>query len=154
MFASSARPSVDEKGASFDEKRSAGAYGTAAPTATAAELFVPANMPLSASASATSPPPASTSPAPAGVSKKAKPRAHHAHGPPAAAVGGLDDYFREGEAKSQEEDFVPKKREGGVPPPPRAGAGGPPRGGPPRSGTGTPVVKEKETEKEEEGVEA
>lgn len=167
LFASSARPSMDEKGAaasvSFDEKRGAGAgagaYGAPPPAIpTAAELFVPANMPLTSpgSGSATSPPPASTSPAPgAGAAKRAKPRAHHhhhhhhAHAPPAAAVGGLDDYFREGEAKSLEEDYVPKKKEGGVPPPPRAG--GPPKGGPPRSGTGTPAAG---GEGEKEGAEA
>lgn len=52
----------------------------------------------------------------------------------------MDDYFKEGEQKSQEEDFAPKGK-AGLPPPPKAG--GPPKG-PPKSGT--PVQPEAETE--------
>lgn len=51
----------------------------------------------------------------------------------------MDDYFKEGEQKSLEEDYAPKKATGGVPPPPKAG--GPPRG-PPKSGSATPVPAE------------
>lgn len=57
----------------------------------------------------------------------------------------MDDYFKEGEEKSKEEDFVPKSKSP-VPPPPKMG--GPPRGGPPKSATpvqsGTPVQDEGE----------
>lgn len=51
--------------------------------------------------------------------------------PAGAGGGGLDDYFKEGEQKSLEEDYAPKKGSG-VPPPPKTG--GPPKG-PPKSGT-------------------
>lgn len=60
--------------------------------------------------------------------------------------GGLDDYFKEGEQKSLEQDYAPKKGSG-VPPPPKAG--GPPRG-PPKSGSGTPVQGDAEPEVEAE----
>ncbi|KAF2278526.1 uncharacterized protein EI97DRAFT_372839 [Westerdykella ornata] len=77
----------------------------------------------------------------------------------AAADAGLDDYFREGEIKSQEEDYAPRPK-GDVPPPPRVGAaaaaGPPPKGGPggpPRSGTGTPVQGSGEREGKSEGGE-
>jgi hypothetical protein len=108
------------------------------------ELFVPANMALP-----------SKSPPPGGVAgggtaappKRGKQRAHHhlAHVSPSGG-GGLDDYFKEGEQKSLEQDHAPTGRTGSVPPPPKAG--GPPMGppkGPPRSG-GTPVPAEPEAE--------
>jgi hypothetical protein len=117
---------------SFDEKRplTGSVDFPAAPTQGApAELFVPANMALPSK----SPPPQGTAPPP-----KKKGRAHHVASP-AGGSGGLDDYFKEGEQKSLEQDYAPKKGSG-VPPPPKAG--GPPRG-PPKSGsasrTGTPV---------------
>ncbi|KAF4123440.1 hypothetical protein GMORB2_6141 [Geosmithia morbida] len=46
--------------------------------------------------------------------------------------GDMDDYFREGEAKSKELDRAPKSKGSAVPPPPRAGAG------PPRAAAATP----------------
>jgi hypothetical protein len=55
----------------------------------------------------------------------------------------LDDYFKEGEQKSKEEDYVPKSKSP-VPPPPKAG--GPPRGGPPKSAT--PVQQQEGAEGE------
>ncbi|KAF3005045.1 hypothetical protein E8E13_009286 [Curvularia kusanoi] len=109
---------------SFDEKRplisdiSSGAGGAG----NGSELFVPANIAMPAK----SPPPQGTAP------PKRKQRAHAA----APGTGGLDDYFKEGEQKSKEDDYTPKSK-GGVPPPPKAG--GPPRG-PPKSGT--PVQSE------------
>ncbi|KAI4633299.1 hypothetical protein J4E80_000664 [Alternaria sp. BMP 0032] len=124
----------DASGAtSFDEKRplTGSVDFPAAPTQGApTELFVPANMALPAK----SPPPQGTAPPP-----KRKGRAHHVASPAGGGGGGLDDYFKEGEQKSLEQDYAPKKGSG-VPPPPKAG--GPPRG-PPKSGsasrTGTPV---------------
>jgi hypothetical protein len=115
---------ANSEATSFDEKRplisdvSAGLSGAD----NGSELFVPANIALPAK----SPPPQGTAP------PKRKQRAHAA--PPGA--GGLDDYFKEGEQKSKEDDYTPKGK-GGVPPPPKAG--GPPRG-PPKSGT--PVQSE------------
>lgn len=50
----------------------------------------------------------------------------------------MDDYFKEGEQKSLEEDYAPKAKTSDVPPPPKLGGppmGGPPKGGPPKSGT-------------------
>lgn len=46
---------------------------------------------------------------------------------PAAGAAGLDDYFKEGEQKSLEEDYAPKK-DSAPPPPPKLG--GPPRAPP------------------------
>lgn len=118
---------------SFDEKRPLvssmeGPGQAGAP----AELFVPANMALPAK----SPPPPGTAP------PRKKGRAAHHVGSPASGGGGggvLDDYFKEGEQKSLEQDYAPK-RGSGVPPPPKTG--GPPRG-PPKSGgasrSGTPL---------------
>ena len=73
--------------------------------------------------------------------KHRKQRAHHAHASPSGG-GGLDDYFKEGEQKSLEQDNAPKPK-GGLPPPPKMG--GPPRG-PPKSAT--PVQAEAEAEPE------
>ncbi|XP_014553340.1 hypothetical protein COCVIDRAFT_40654 [Bipolaris victoriae FI3] len=115
---------------SFDEKRPlVSSMGIPAQSGAPAELFVPANMALPAK----SPPPQGTAPPP-----KKKGRAHHVAST-ATGGGGLDDYFKEGEQKSLEQDYAPTKGSG-VPPPPKAG--GPPRG-PPKSGgasrTGTPL---------------
>jgi hypothetical protein len=115
---------------SFDEKRplTASMDMPAQSQGAPAELFVPATMALPAK----SPPPQGTAP------PKRKGRAHHVASP-AGGGGGLDDYFKEGEQKSLEQDYAPTKGSG-VPPPPKMG--GPPRG-PPKSGaasrTGTPV---------------
>lgn len=110
----------DDLPTSFDEKRPLTASFTepSAPT----ELFVPANM---AMPSKSPPPPQGNAP------PKRKGRAHHVATPAGAGGGGLDDYFKEGEQKSLEEDYAPKKGSG-VPPPPKTG--GPPKG-PPKSGT-------------------
>jgi len=79
------------------------------------EFLVPANMQFASP----SPPVAGAGAPPPGRAKKA--RAHHVT--PAA---GLDDYFKEGEQKSQEVDNAPTpKPSGGLPPPPKAG--GPPK---------------------------
>lgn len=115
---------------SLDEKRPlVSSVGIPAQSGAPAELFVPANMALPAK----SPPPQGTAPPP-----KKKGRAHQVASP-ATGGGGLDDYFKEGEQKSLEQDYAPTKGSG-VPPPPKAG--GPPRG-PPKSGgasrTGTPL---------------
>jgi len=132
--------STDSAPTSFDEKRpfisssdlpdqSQGIPG--APS----ELFVPANMALP-----------SKSPPPSGTAPKRKGRAPHGVSP--AGGGGLDDYFKEGEQKSLEEDYAPKKG-GGVPPPPKAG--GPPRG-PLKSGSATPVPADATAEEKAEGA--
>jgi hypothetical protein len=118
----------------FDEQRptSSASPGTSsAPTAPpTADFLVPANMQFQSKS-----PPLSTSPVGA-HGKPKKGRAHHAFASPTA---GLDDYFKEGEQKSKEEDFAPSARSGSVPPPPKMG--GPPRGGgPPKAAT--PVQKE------------
>jgi len=54
----------------------------------------------------------------------------------------MDDYFKEGEAKSREQDFAPSRSKAGTPvaPPPKTG-------GPPRA---APVVQEEEVEKKPE----
>lgn len=108
--------STDSHPASFDEKRPMLSASPVPPAqiGTPAELFVPANMALPSK----SPPP-----------PKRKGRAHHVVGP---TGGGLDDYFKEGEQKSLEEDHAPKKGNG-IPPPPKLG--GPPQGPPPESAT-------------------
>ncbi|OAL46224.1 golgi reassembly stacking protein-like protein [Pyrenochaeta sp. DS3sAY3a] len=118
--------STDSAPASFDEKRPVSSSSNIPPAqiGAASELFVPANMALPSK----SPPPHGTAP------PKKKGRVHHAVSP--AGGGGLDDYFKEGEQKSLEQDFAPKKGSGGVPPPPKAG--GPPKG-PPKSGSATPA---------------
>jgi hypothetical protein len=85
-----------------------------------------------------SPPPGIGAVASVAPSKK-KARAHHAIASPAGGAG-LDDYFKEGEQKSKEEDFAPTNKIA-VPPPPKMG--GPPRG-PPKSASGTPVPPETE----------
>lgn len=149
---------------SFDEKR--GAEATIGAGLVGNELFVPAEM-----GKGKSPPPppsaaTSTSPQPHHPPPKRKARAHHAYHTHAqhdagTADASLDDYFREGEIKSQEQDRAPKPK-GDVPPPPKMGGAGPPprgpppKGGPPRSGTGTPVQGgggegESKTEGEEDG---
>lgn len=130
--------------ASFDEKRPISSSSNLPPTTGlgGTELFVPANMAIP---SAKSPPPPSTGTGagggvPGGPPPKRKQRAHHAHVSPSGG-GGLDDYFKEGEQKSMEEDFAPKNKSN-VAPPPKAG---PPKG-PPKSGT--PVQAEAEAEAE------
>ncbi|OCK86174.1 hypothetical protein K432DRAFT_376982 [Lepidopterella palustris CBS 459.81] len=115
----------------YDEKRPTSSDSVRPMSATqqaptpATEFLVPANMQFQSK----SPPPGA--PPPAGHGKTRKARAHHAHVSPTA---GLDDYFKEGEQKSKEQDYAPSTRAGSVPPPPKIG--GPPRaGGPPKSGT-------------------
>ncbi|KAF2470438.1 uncharacterized protein BDR25DRAFT_262345 [Lindgomyces ingoldianus] len=114
---------------SFDEKRPISSASNPPPVGPSSELFVPANMAIPSK----SPPPPTGTAAGHGLPKR-KQRAHHAHVSPSAG-GGLDDYFKEGEQKSKEEDGAPKAK-GGVPPPPKAG--GPPKG-PLKSGTPVPV---------------
>lgn len=88
---------------SFDEKRPlisdvpSGQGGASSES----ELFVPANIAMPAK----SPPPHGTAP------PKRKQRAPVA----LPGGGGLDDYFKEGEQKSKEDDYTPKGK-GGVPP--------------------------------------
>ncbi|KAF2791369.1 hypothetical protein K505DRAFT_351351 [Melanomma pulvis-pyrius CBS 109.77] len=127
--------------ASFDEKRPVSSSSNIPLNPGLAvganpELFVPANMALPSK----SPPPpgAGAGAGPPKGGKRAKQRAHAALSP--SGGGGLDDYFKEGEKKSQEQDFSPAGK-GNVPPPPKVG--GPPRG-PPKSAT--PVQTEPTTE--------
>lgn len=132
--------------ASFDEKRPLSSSSNLPPAAGSAgstEMFVPA-----IALASKSPPPGAGAGAGAGAPPpKRKPRAHHAHATPGGGGDGLDDYFKEGEQKSKEEDHAPK-RTGSVPPPPKVG--GPPMGGPPKGPpkTGTPVQTEAEADAE------
>ncbi|KAF2737978.1 hypothetical protein EJ04DRAFT_430041 [Polyplosphaeria fusca] len=129
--------------ASFDEKRPISSSSNLPPAqgiGASAELFVPANMAMPSK----SPPPTA---APGTGPPKRKQRAHHAVASPPGG-GGLDDYFKEGEQKSREQDFAPKSQGSGVPPPPKAG--GPPRGGPPKSATPVQTGTEGEGEAEAE----
>ena len=58
-----------------------------------------------------------------------KARAHHVVSPGTS----MDEYFKEGEEKSREQDHSPAPRAAaGLPPPPKAGAG-PPKAGPPKA---------------------
>jgi len=85
-------------------------------------VFIPANMeasvlPSQSIAGDTISPPPMTS-----ATRKAPPRAR----PRVAPVGmDMDDYFREGEEKSKEENFTSSSKSNVAPPPPRAD--GPPR---------------------------
>lgn len=124
--------------ASFDEKRPLSSSSNLPPAQSigaGSELFVPANIAMPSK----SPPPQGGAPP-----KRGKHRAHHAHVSPSGG-GGLDDYFKEGEQKSLEQDFAPKGK-GGVPPPPKVG--GPPMGGPPKGPpkSATPVQAEGDAE--------
>lgn len=79
-----------------------------------ANFLVPASLKMSSPTSPNGPP----------ASKRGKGRVHHS----AAPVDDMDEYFREGEARSKEEDHVPKsKSPAAVPPPPKIGEG-PPKG--------------------------
>ncbi|KAI1921565.1 hypothetical protein LOZ53_001116 [Ophidiomyces ophidiicola] len=74
-------------------------------------FLVPAEM--------TSPPPLwthTTTPSPQSVSGKHGRKPRHPHAAPAS----LDDYFREGEQQSKEQDFVPAQAGTSIPPPPKA----------------------------------
>ncbi|MCJ1297960.1 hypothetical protein MMC08_000749 [Hypocenomyce scalaris] len=78
------------------------------------DLLVPASM-----ISPPPPPLTTTSPAPPRSTRKAR------H--PVSPNRAFDEYFKEGEQKSKEEDFVPSaKAATAMPPPPKAG-GGPPK---------------------------
>lgn len=85
-------------------------------------VFIPANMdasalpPQSSAGAAISPPPM------ASTSRKAPPRTRSRAAP---AGMDMDDYFREGEAKSKEEDFTSSNKSKVAPPPPRSD--GPPK---------------------------
>lgn len=122
--------STDSAPTSFDEKRPLSSTSNVPPAqmiGAPSELFVPAEVALP-----------SKTPPPQGPLPKRKQRTHHSL---SQNGGGLDDYFKEGEQKSMEEDFAPRTKSGGVPPPPKAG--GPPRG-PPKSGT--PIQSEAKAE--------
>ncbi|ORX98606.1 GRASP55/65 PDZ-like domain-domain-containing protein [Clohesyomyces aquaticus] len=114
--------------APFDEKRPLSSASNLPAVGAGPELFVSANMAL----------PSKTPPLVAGAAghgpPKRKQRAHHAHVSPSAGTS-LDDYFKEGEQKSLEEDGVPRAK-AGLPPPPKMG--GPPKG-PPKSATPVPA---------------
>ncbi|PGH05188.1 hypothetical protein GX51_03087 [Blastomyces parvus] len=99
----------------FETKEEPNEPHKSAPSDSAGNHFlVPANM---ASPPPLAPPltnPNTSSAAPAKHGRKPR-HAHH---------GGnltFDDYFREGEQKSKEEDFVPSRHASPVPPPPKAG---------------------------------
>jgi hypothetical protein len=91
---------------SLNEKASSTMPG--GPTA-APEFLIPANMDFQKP----SPPPG------AGPPKRERKARVHAHISPSLEI---DEYFREGEEKSREQDHAPtSKAASGVPPPPRVG---------------------------------
>lgn len=89
------------------------------PAEVGGEFLVPANIvasPLSGG-STIGPPPKSA------AGRKGRPHHHH-H---AAGTGDIDDYFKEGEEKSRQEDYGTSPQPGSaVPPPPKMGSGHPP----------------------------
>ena len=90
----------------------------AVPPPQKAQIIVPANIQFDKPV---------TNPA-SGPPKDGRKGRSHQHGLPANA---MDDYFKEGEEKSKEEDMTPaKSRADALPPPPK---GGPPKTGPPPS---------------------
>ncbi|KAI9712274.1 MAG: hypothetical protein M1820_001487 [Bogoriella megaspora] len=94
-----------------------------APTQSNANFLVPANAQYG---NPSPPPPSSGASPPQGHHKPPK-KARATHG----AALSMDDYFKEGEAKSKELEgsYSSKPSSGSVPPPPKA-PGGPPRGSP------------------------
>jgi len=89
--------------------------GPSVPTTTGGNFLVPANM--------TSPPPLSAVAAPS-TGKPAAARSGRKHRHAALSPNrAFDEYFAEGERKSQEQDYAPSRRGTPVPPPPK---GGPP----------------------------
>jgi hypothetical protein len=82
------------------------------------EFLVPANMvPSPTTAGGTG----GAGPPPKGPGGR-KGRVHHHH---VAVPGDMDDYFKEGEEKSREEDYGASVKPGSaVPPPPKMGGGG------------------------------
>jgi hypothetical protein len=80
-------------------------------TQPAGNFLVPADMAFE------NPPSASAAAAPPKAAKKPR---HFPHASPSAE---MDDYFKEGEEKSQKEDHAPTHKTSGLPPPPKAGPG-------------------------------
>jgi len=99
-------------------------------------VLLPADMdlppPPQNPAGSTISPPTTTGPPKKAAHRPARPRA-------APSGMDMDDYFKEGEAKSREQDFAPSRSKAGTPiaPPPKTG--GPPRAPP-------PLVEEAEVE--------
>ena len=94
-------------------------------------FFVPANM-------LSPPPPPMMDPSQAPKQSPSPAPARHGRRNRHAAAAGVsfDDYFRESEQKSKEEDYVPSRHQTPVPPPPK-GAGVPPP--PPKAGSSEKV---------------
>ena len=103
-----------------EETRSGSPYRAASPAKPVGDFLVPATMDL--------PPPSAqpqTSPNKVPGRTPRKPKV-------ARGNSAFEDMFKEGEAKSKEEDFAPSAKVKGAPPPPRAG-------GPPPSRSPQPV---------------
>lgn len=84
-------------------------------TQQSSNFLIPATM--------TSPPPlAPVSPSSSGPPRSAR-KARHV----ASSNQGFDDYFKEGEQKSKEEDFAPSAKAAPPPPPPKSGIAPPPK---------------------------
>lgn len=114
-----ARFSNEEEG-----NRSGSPYRTASPaTKPVGDFLVPAAMDL---APPSAPPQTSTGKGPGRTPRKPK---------VARGNSAFEDMFKEGEAKSKEEDFAPRANVKGAPPPPRVG--GPPPSRSPRPGEGS-----------------
>lgn len=109
----------------------------------ASDFLVPANMPLKPAPAEGLSPAAAGPPPQAHSGRTKKQRAHHAVSP----QSGMDEYFKEGEQKSQELEggrSTPKTGGNLLPPPPKAG------GGPPRANAPPPAAATTEETKREE----
>lgn len=84
-------------------------------TQQSSNFLIPATM--------TSPPP----PPPVSALSSGPPRSARKARHAASSNQGFDDYFKEGEQKSKEDDFAPSAKEAPLPPPPKSGIAPPPQ---------------------------
>ena len=103
-----------------EESRSESTYRASSPAKPVGDFLVPAAMDLPP---VSAPPQTSTGKVPGRTPRKPK---------VARGNSAFEDMFKEGEAKSKEEDFAPSTNVKGAPPPPKAG-------GPPSSRSPRPV---------------
>lgn len=102
----STQPQASPLGDSFSEDLS---------TQQSGDILIPATM-------TSPPPPPSVSTLSSGHPRSAR-KARHA----ASSNQGFDEYFKEGEQKSKEEDFAPSAKAVPPPPPPKSGIAPPPK---------------------------
>jgi len=125
LFATDTDIHDPSQAAVYDEKRPLSAIESPQPSSPHTEqqgdFIVPAMMNLPPTTPPVPKSPTLTDgngPSRSGPQRSRKARAHH----PAIA---MDDYFKEGEEKSKEQDYAPSTKAGALPPPPKMG--GPPR---------------------------